>query len=158
MKKSTIEQYERAVVSILNFDGWDLQWSANDEIYDASGWTPKNKRCVIEMKFRNKYYETKLLEKKKYDSLMSLPSEVVKLYFVADPKGNYLFWLDNIDMSEIDGVQNVYAPKTTLWNKSKTNKDVYMIPEYLSSITNINEEEKIGVWDEYFDSRDKNNK
>ena len=54
-------------------------------IMDAIGKTPKGFDCVIEMKFRNKYYEDKMLEKDKYDSLMKLDKDIIKLYFVNDP-------------------------------------------------------------------------
>ena len=59
---------EKAVVAILNFDDWQLEWTGDtNSLYDAEGLTPekngKRTRCVIEMKFRNKYYEKKLIEK-----------------------------------------------------------------------------------------------
>ena len=152
MKVETVHQYEKAVIFFLNLDGWELEWTGEDfEHYDAKGKTPKGHDCIIEMKFRNKYYEDKLLEKYKYDKLMSLDPNIVKLYFVADPKGNYLFWLNNIDVRQY--TNSVYAPKTTMWNNSKTNKDVYLLPEELSTITNLNTEETKGVWDEYFEKR-----
>ena len=56
---------EKAVVMALNFDDWQLEWTGDtNSLYDAEGLTPekngKRTRCVIEMKFRNKYYEKKL--------------------------------------------------------------------------------------------------
>lgn len=154
MTQENIHKYEKAVVWFFNLDGWNLEWTGeNFSHYDAKGYTPKGHKCVIEMKFRNKYYEDKLLEKYKYDKLMELDSEIVKLYFVADPKGNYLFWLNNIDVEQYNN--SVYAPKTSLWNNNKTNKDVYLIPENLSSITNLNSEDRKGVWDDYFEKRKK---
>ena len=60
-----IHKFEQAVVMILNIDGWDLKWTGNTfKPYDAIGKTPKGIDCVIEMKFRDKYYEKKLLEKR----------------------------------------------------------------------------------------------
>ena len=157
MKQENIHKYEQAVVWFMNFDGWELEWTGEDfEHYDAKGKTPKGHDCVIEMKFRNKYYEDKLLEKYKYDKLMALDSNIVKLYFVADPKGNYLFWLNNIDVEQYGN--SVYAPKTTLWNNNKTNKQVYLLPEALSSITNINSEDRKGVWDDFFKKREEQKK
>tara|TARA_R110001606_G_scaffold311404_1_gene458309 strand:- start:301 stop:768 length:468 start_codon:yes stop_codon:yes gene_type:complete len=155
MKVDTITKYEKAVVFLLNMDGWNLEHTGGSfEHYDAKGKTPKGHDCVVEMKFRNKYYETKLLETYKYDKLMELDEKIVKLYFVADPKGNYLFWLNDIDMSELN--DSVYAPKTSLWNNKKVNKNVYMLPESLSSITNLNDtSESPGVWDNYFKSKEK---
>jgi hypothetical protein len=55
---------EQAIVKILNLDGWKLKWTGEgSESWDAEGLTPKGKECVIEMKFRNKYYPTKMLRK-----------------------------------------------------------------------------------------------
>jgi len=79
MKLEQVQEYEKAVVFLLNLDGWDLKWTGNEDKYkhyDASGYTPKTDkdgnriRCVIEMKFRNKYYTEKLLEKSKLDYLI----------------------------------------------------------------------------------------
>ena len=51
-----INKWEKAVVFLLNLDGWDLKWCGDGFTrYDAIGKTPKGKDCVIEMKFRNKY-------------------------------------------------------------------------------------------------------
>ena len=92
---SKIKKLEQAVVQVLNFDGWDLKIPEdNFSRYDAYGTTPKGKKCVIEMKFRNKHYEDKMLEKDKYDALMSLDDDIVKIYIVADTKGNFMYWLN----------------------------------------------------------------
>ena len=62
----TINEWEKAVVFLLNLDGWDLKHCGDgNSRYDAKGKTPKGKDCIIEMKFRNKYYEDKMLEKDK---------------------------------------------------------------------------------------------
>ena len=119
MKLDEVQKYEKAVVFLLNVDGWDLEWTGKGfEHFDAKGKTPKGFNCVIEMKFRNKYYPEKLLEKYKYDALMEMKSDIVKLYFVADPKGNYLFWLNDIQLPK---VEKRYCPSTTLWSKKKRN-------------------------------------
>jgi hypothetical protein len=137
MKLEKIHKFEQAVVFSLNLDGWNLEWSGNAfEHYDARGYTKYNKECVIEMKFRNKYYETKMLEKYKYDKLMKMDSEIIKLYFVQDTKGNYLFWLNYLDMPQ---VQKMYCPDTTLWTKRKLLKDVYLLSEQKASIINKND-------------------
>ena len=66
MSLQRINDLEQAVVLILNMDGWQLEWCGGGyDHYDAKGTTPKGKECVIEMIFRNKYYETKMLEKYK---------------------------------------------------------------------------------------------
>lgn len=143
MKLEEVQKYEKAVVFLLNLDGWELKWTGKGYLhYDASGYTPKtdkegNKiRCVIEMKFRNKYYPEKLLEKFKYDALMEMEKDIVKLYFVADPKGNYLFWLNDIELPK---VEQRYCPSTTLWNNKKELKEVYLLKENIASRINWND-------------------
>ena len=129
-----IHKFEEAVVTILNFDGWELTWTGEGYDHcDAVGKTPKGMTCAMEMKFRNKYYETKMLEKYKYDRLMAMEVEV-RLYFVGDPKGNYLFWLDSI---EVPKAETMWCPSTTLWNGNKKEKLVYLLEEEQASLTNI---------------------
>ena len=131
-----VHKWERAVTMILNVFGWDLKWvGSKDKSWDAEGLSPKNRKVVIEMKFRDKYYEEKLLEKYKYDTLMKLPDEIVKLYFVNDPKGNYMYWLDGMDMPD---PTELYCPSTTIWNKKKIKKEVYLLTENMASIINLN--------------------
>ena len=121
-----INDLEKAVVFLLNLDGWDLKWCGEGFTrYDAKGKTPKGKDCVIEMKFRNKYYEDKLIEKDKYDSLIKL-NGVVRLFFVNDPKGNFMYWLDTLEMPK---PVKKYCPDTTMWTKKRINKDVYLLKD-----------------------------
>jgi len=135
-----IKEYEKALVLLLNLDGWELKLPDNDSSrYDAYGLTPKGKKCVIEMKFRNKYYETKMLEKDKYDALMEIDAEVIKIYFVADTKGNYLYWLNNLKMPK---TVKKYCPDTTMWTKKRLLKEVYLLTENMASIINLNKKEK----------------
>lgn len=137
MNISKVHKLEQAVVLLLNFDGWELQWCGEDNLpYDAKGKTPKGIECVIEMKFRKKYYETKMLEKDKYENLMSLDEDIVKIYFVSDPKANYYFWLNTITMPEQD---KKYCPSTTLWNSRKQTKEVYLLQESQATIIDHNE-------------------
>ena len=129
-----VHKWEQTVVKILNLDGWNLEWSGGGfNHYDAKGYTRKKKECVVEMKFRETYYETKLLEKHKHDKLMELDNSLVKLYLVFDPKGMYIFWLDNIDLPE---VEKLNCPDTTLWTKQKTEKLVYLLEESQASYIN----------------------
>ena len=122
-----IHRYEKAVVCLFNLLGWNLKWSQNQyEHYDARGFTPKGYECVIEMKFRNDYYEKKLLEKYKYDKLMSMEPEkenLVKLYFVNDPKANYTFWLNKLKLKE---KTYLWCPETSLWGTKKVRKTCYL--------------------------------
>ena len=87
------------------------------------------------MKFRNKHYEDKMLEKDKYDALMSLDDDIVKIYFVADTKGNFMYWLNTLKMPE---TVKKYCPDTTMWTKKRLLKDVYLLQENDASIINLN--------------------
>lgn len=132
-----IHKLEKAIVLLLNFDGWQLKWTGEgSQSWDAEGLTPKGKECVIEMKFRNKHYNTKMLEKAKYDKLIATGK--VALYFVNDPKANYLFWLNDIEMPE---PVNKYCPDTTMWTKKRVLKPVYLLEESKAIIINKNNSE-----------------
>lgn len=137
MDINKVHQLERFVIGILVLDGWKLEWCGGGyEHYDAIGKTPKGHDCVIEMKFRKKYYETKMLEKLKYDKLMEMPEDIVKLYFVNDPKANYMFWLNDL---KLDEQKELYCPDTTLWTKKRSNKEVYLLREEQATIINLNQ-------------------
>ena len=130
-----INDLEKAVVFFLNLDGWDLEWCGEGySRYDAIGKTSKGVKCVIEMKFRKTYYEEKMLEKDKYDALMAL-DDVVKIYFVNDPKGNFMYWLNTLEMPK---TVKKYCPDTTMWTKKRINKDVYLLKENQAVRININ--------------------
>lgn len=134
---SKIHKLEKAVVDILNLDGWKLEWTGEgSQSWDAEGLSPKGKECVIEMKFRNKHYDTKMLEKFKYDKLMDTGK--VALYFVNDPKANYLFWLNDIEMPE---PVNKYCPDTTMWTKKRVLKPCYLLKEDDAILINKNNSE-----------------
>tara|TARA_R100001460_G_scaffold77800_3_gene118727 strand:- start:96 stop:515 length:420 start_codon:yes stop_codon:yes gene_type:complete len=131
-----INKLEQAVVATLNIDGWNLEWTGKGYLsYDAKGYTPKGKDCVIEMKFRTKYYEDKMLEKDKYESLMNLDNNILKFYFVNDPKGNFMYWLNKIQLPK---TTKMYCPDTTMWTKKKVLKDVYLLTENQATIINLN--------------------
>lgn len=136
-KIQKVNKFEKALVKLLNtFDDWNLEWVGDQNLcYDAKGYTPKGEKCVIEFKFRKKYYDTKLLEKKKYEALMKLPNDVVKIYFVSDPKGNYWYWLNKLaDMKLI----NKSCPSTSYWNSQKVTKEIYLLSEEIASIIQKN--------------------
>ena len=129
-----IHKLEQAIVQILNLDGWQLKWTGEgSQSWDAEGLTPKGKECVIEMKFRNKHYDTKMLEKFKYDKLIATGK--VALYFVNDPKANYLFWLNDIELPE---PVNKYCPETTMWGNKKVLKPCYLLEESKAVMINKN--------------------
>lgn len=134
MTIADIHKWEKAICLVLKLDGWKLEWVGNQNLsYDAIGKTPKGFDCVMEMKFREKYYEEKLLEKYKYDKLVETGK--VALYFVNDPKGNFLYWLNNIELPK---PVKLYCPSTTLWTNKKIKKPVYLLKENQASIINLN--------------------
>ena len=132
-----IHKLEEATVLMLNkFDGWDLNWTGEGFTkWDAEGLTPKGQECVMEMKFRNKHYPDKMLEKDKYDALISTGK--VAIYFVSDPKGTYLYWLNNL---ELPPLKEMYCPDTTMWTKKKINKPVYLLTEDLAALKILKDE------------------
>ena len=134
-------KFEKAFIWFYNaFDDWQLKWVGDQNLpYDAIGKTPKGDEVVIEMKFRKTYYETKLLEKKRFDNLMKLPKEVIKIYFVSDPKGSYWFWLNKLQELNIF---NKRFPETTHWSGSKIKKEVYLLEESQASLVNRSDEKK----------------
>jgi len=145
MEIKKIKQFENAVILILNLDGWDLKKPENDfTVYDAIGYTPKKDKngnrikCVIEMKFRNKYYATKMLEKDKYVALMALDKDVVKIFYMFDTKGNFMYYLNNLKLPQ--SVKK-YCPDTTIWTKNKLLKDVYLLEENAAVRINLNKKE-----------------
>jgi hypothetical protein len=139
-------KFEKALVLFLNtFDDWKLEWNGDGNLpYDASGFTPKGNKCVIEMKFRKTHYEEKMLEVKKYNDLMDLDDDLVKIYFVSDPKGSYWFWLDKL--KELN-IMTKKCPVKTYWNSNKVQKEVYLLHEDQASIFDPASKDKISVWD-----------
>jgi len=76
-----------------------------------------------------------MLEKYKYEKLMDMPADLVKLYFVNDPKANYLYWLNNLEMPQVTTLK---CPDTTYWTKKRMEKEVFLLEEKDASITNFN--------------------
>ena len=136
MELSKIHQLEKAMILLLNFEGWELEWTGEgSERWDAKGKTQKGFDCVIEMKFRKKYYETKMLEQEKYNALMKLDKDIIKIYLVNDTKGNFLYYLNTLKMPE---TIKKYCPQTTIWNGKKVLKDVYLLEENDAIRINLN--------------------
>ena len=136
MALNKVHQLEKAMVLLLNFEGWELEWTGGgSERWDAKGKTKKGYNCIIEMKFRNKHYPTKMLEKDKYDALMSLDKDVIKIYLVNDKKGNFLFYLNSLEMP---AAVKKYCPDTTMWTKKRLLKDVYLLEEKDALRINLN--------------------
>ena len=139
MKLDLIHNFEKALVTALNLDGWRLVHTGETSLpYDAKGRSPRGMPCVIEMKFRDKYYETKILEVGKYNNLMKMDSDIQKFYFVNDPKGNFMYYLNTLEMP---APVKKYCPDTTMWTKKRLLKDVYLLKENQAVRININIEQ-----------------
>jgi hypothetical protein len=137
MTKDESETYEKTIALMMNgFLNFQLNWVGDENtFYDLRGLSPNGNKCVVEIKVRQKYYKEKMLEKYKYDKLMTLPDDVVKLYYVFDKKGSYLFWLNQI---ELPPVKSIRCPSTTMWSKDRKDKEVYLLPERLASLVDYN--------------------
>ena len=126
-------KWEQGIIHLMNLDGWNLEWTGGTmEHYDANGKTPKGFDCVIEFKLRHAYYQTKILEKFKYDKLMA--EKCMKFYYVFDCKGNYLYHLDTLKLPDL----NIVHCKTTekFDRTDLINKSVYFLSESQASIIN----------------------
>ncbi len=133
MELKTLYKFEKAVILILNnFDGWQLEHTGSSrKCYDAIGLTPKGRKCIMEMKFRNKYYKDKMLEADKFNCMMNEDKDVVKIYFVSDPKGTYMYWLDGIE-KKFETIKK-FCPKSSNWAQGRLKKEVYLLPEDIAS-------------------------
>jgi hypothetical protein len=76
-----------------------------------------------------------MLEKDKYDALMAIDKEVIKIYFVNDPKGNFMYWLNTLEMPK---TEKKYCPDTTFYTKKRMLKDVYLLKENQAVRINLN--------------------
>lgn len=125
MDFATIFELETQLVFLLNLDGWQLIKSEDEfAVFDAYGYDTNGKRCVVEFKFRNDYYDTKMMELKKYDSLMAI-NTTKKYYCVIDSGGAYMFDLDHIDKSDCHTID---LPKKTITDKpEKKQKQIFFL-------------------------------
>ena len=134
MNLNKVHQFEQTIVSLLNLEGWHLEWCGGGyEHFDCIGTSPKGNQVVMEIKWRKKYYEKKMIEKYKFDKLLDEDAEA--LYLVADPKGHYIFWLNDLAKQE---TVELYCPDTTLWTKKRNNKECYLLDEKNAHKIHIN--------------------
>ena len=86
------------ILSNKNISSFELN---KDEFghYDATATTVNGKKYLIEFKYRNKWYEYKLLECYKYQKLKEIAKNNYDiLYIVQDEQGTHIFNLNKIDM------------------------------------------------------------
>ena len=99
--------------------------------------TPKGKECVIEMKFRNKYYEDKLIEKDKYDALLKRSEEfgTTPIYINSTPEGIFVFNLGKLPEPQWEDKGGM--PTTSHFSdRRKIVKTVGFLPVYLANKIN----------------------
>ena len=119
-----IHAKEQLKVSELNSRGWKLKWSRGGfDHYDAIGKTCTGKKCVLEFKFRNDSYKTKMLEVYKYEKLMEM-HEYQIFYLVSEQYFDYIF--DLRDLTNLQK-QELQCPTTTLWENQMVTKKVYLL-------------------------------
>lgn len=120
-----ISELETQLVFLLNLDGWKLTKCRDVfSIFDAYGYDTNGQKCIVEFKFRQEYYDTKMLENKKYQSLINL-NYVKKYYCVIDSAGAFMFDLSNIDKSDFHIID---LPKKTITDKpEKKQKEIYFL-------------------------------
>ena len=85
-------------------------------------YSPKHK-MRIELKCRRRHYPTLLIEKKKYDAMISESAKHndIPSYINSTPKGIYFF-----DLSKVNPQWEINSrnPATTYWGGSKIEKEV----------------------------------
>ena len=92
-------------------------------------------RDLVEKQYLKSIKNRVMLEKDKYDALMALDSDVIKLYFVNDAKGNFMYWLNT---TEMPAPVKKYCPDTSVYTKKRMLKDVYLLEESAAVRININ--------------------
>jgi hypothetical protein len=71
---------------------------------------------------------------------MALDKDIIKLYFVADTKGNFMYWLNDLKLPK---TVKKYCPDTTMWTKKRLLKDVYLLTENMACIINLNLKDEV---------------
>ena len=57
---------------------------------------------------------------------MRIDENIIKIFYVFDPKGNFLYYLNTLKLPE---TVKKYCPDTTMWTKKRILKDVYLLQE-----------------------------
>ena len=131
MTRADVYELENELIFLLNMSGWKIRWSKEKYcIYDAIGTNLKGQSCVLEFKFRRKFYKTKILETKKYNALLDQQTEQ-KYYCVVDQKGCHIYEFRSIDRNNLIELN---LPKETITqNIEKESRWVYELkhaPKY----------------------------
>ena len=110
-----------------------LELKPTDDDFDR--WDFYDDNYIVELKIRDKYYDTKLLQADKGLNLVQSAEALdrIPLYIVTDSKGVYIFNLNKINLLEHPIVE-VVAPITTEFNKTKKiTKYCYQLSEEIAT-------------------------
>lgn len=124
---------EEGVVSLINKRfNTRLVLSENEfSTYDA-----EDENYIAEIKIRNKYYDTKMIEALKLFSnyQISQNRDKIFIYIVKDPKAIYVFNISKIIGTLVRGkITPLKCPKTTMFGKDKKIvKYSYELKEFLA--------------------------
>ena len=66
---------------------------------------------------------------------MELDKDIVKIFFVNDPKGNFMYYLNTLKLPK---VVTKYCPDTSVYTKKRLHKPVYLLKENDAVRININ--------------------
>lgn len=99
-----------------------------DDVFSKWDCISKRHKFLIELKSRKTHYDTLLIEKPKYDSLVERAKSLgyEPLYINSTPKGIYSFRLNNLNLSWETNTKN---PATSEFsNRLRVEKTVAYIP------------------------------
>lgn len=86
-------KFKESVVQVLNtFDGWELKLGKDY----ATGKTPKGLKCIVAFENGD---EKPYIDKDVFEYLKK-KEDLVQVYIYFHPRGNYMFWLNDIIVNE----------------------------------------------------------
>ena len=101
MTFESMKQLEQELIFLLNLDGWQLKPSEEKFChYDAYGTDLNGNGCIMEFKFRQEYFKTKILACQKYNNLTRHKVDDI-YYAVIDPKGCHIYNAKHIDHQNV---------------------------------------------------------
>ena len=86
--------------------------------------------CEIELKVRRSHYDTLIIEKNKFNSIIRVAQEHNRraIYINKTPKGVFAFDLGKIQSDRKLKWEVSQLPTTTYWNKKSKRKNVFYLP------------------------------
>lgn len=101
-------------------ENWDYTIKQAEDPYSRWDCETEGNDGHIELKCRRIHYDTMLIEKKKYDSLMATGSNPI--YINSTPKGIFMWFLKDNDIDW--KVEHKHPATTTFGNRTKVPKEV----------------------------------